>query len=131
MGTNVIYLADRVPSYRRSRPHASQPPSAAVPGDRPVPAPQPGGWAALARERAAQRRTLQPGAMQPGATHLGMALAAGGAGRTPAAPAAPALRVTCVAEDLGAGRCLGRVRISGRLIDVCAELDRLAAAEAA
>jgi hypothetical protein len=41
------------------------------------------------------------------------------------------LRVVRVVEDRHAGPASGRVVISGRMADVCAELDRLAAREAA
>ena len=45
-------------------------------------------------------------------------------------PASPTLRVTHLPDAWRAAGTSGRLRISGRLIDVCAELDRLAAAEA-
>ena len=41
------------------------------------------------------------------------------------------LRVVRVVEGAGAGASAGRMFISGRMADVCAELDRLAALEAA
>lgn len=109
MGTNVIQLADyRIPSYRRPR-HPAQ-------------AGADTGWSSQARRRAA--RTLA-------------AVAAPHAHATPptsvAAPRigpAPVLRVTQL-SDPSTPDAPARLRISGRLIDVCAELDRLAAAEAA
>jgi len=47
------------------------------------------------------------------------------------APAARPLRVVRVLDSQRAGRASGRVVLSGRMADVCAELDRLAALEAA
>jgi hypothetical protein len=47
-----------------------------------------------------------------------------------AAPARP-LRVVRAVDAQQNGRSMGRVVISGRMADVCAELDRLAALEAA
>ncbi|WP_432725513.1 hypothetical protein [Variovorax sp. W6] len=49
---------------------------------------------------------------------------------TAAAPARP-LRVVRVVDGKGQQRSANRVVISGRMADVCAELDRLAALEAA
>lgn len=46
-------------------------------------------------------------------------------------PAPPALRVVRVFEPSQPRAAAGRMVISGRLADVCAELDRLAAQEAA
>ena len=46
-------------------------------------------------------------------------------------PAARPLRVVRVLDSQRTGRASGRVVISGRMADVCAELDRLAALEAA
>lgn len=43
----------------------------------------------------------------------------------------PALRVVQVVEGTQAPHCAGRMVISGRMADVCAELDRLSAREAA
>lgn len=48
-----------------------------------------------------------------------------------AARPAPALRVLRVLEPHQPRTAAGRMVISGRMADVCAELDRLAAAEAA
>lgn len=50
---------------------------------------------------------------------------------TEAATAARPLRVVRIVEGQRAGSASGRVVISGRMADVCAELDRLAALEAA
>ena len=47
-----------------------------------------------------------------------------------AAASAPAVRVTHLVDVRQPAGDSGRLRISGRLIDVCAELERLAAAEA-
>ena len=44
---------------------------------------------------------------------------------------APALRVLRVAEIGPRSDCAGRMVISGRMADVCAELDRMVALEAA
>ncbi|MEK7344281.1 MAG: hypothetical protein AAB176_01190 [Pseudomonadota bacterium] len=49
----------------------------------------------------------------------------------PSASAAPALRVLRVTESDQRVKGAGRMVISGRMADVCAELDRLAALEAA
>ncbi len=46
-------------------------------------------------------------------------------------PLAPTLRVLRVAENGPRSDCAGRMVISGRMADVCAELDRLVALEAA
>lgn len=46
-------------------------------------------------------------------------------------PAARPLRVVRTVDAHQTGRRTGRVILSGRLVDVCAELDRLAALEAA
>ncbi|RYF74651.1 MAG: hypothetical protein EOO22_06585 [Comamonadaceae bacterium] len=48
-----------------------------------------------------------------------------------ASPAVRPLRVVRVLEGHRTGRASGRVVLSGRMADVCAELDRLAALEAA
>lgn len=52
------------------------------------------------------------------------------AGAPQVRPAARPLRVVRVMEPAAAGHAAGRMVISGRLADVCAELDRLAAQEA-
>lgn len=104
MGTNIIQLADYlVPSYRRARPARSRAASPAAPAS----------WSTMAHRRGAERLAL---ACNDGA-----------------APAelAPRVRVTRLADESGALLPAARLRISGRLIDVCAELERLAAAEAA
>ena len=51
--------------------------------------------------------------------------------RPPLLRVSPALRVVRVLEAGQAPACVGRMVISGRMADVCAELDRLAAREAA
>ncbi len=105
MGSNIIQLADHmVPSYRRLRPDRSCQPAAPA---------RPGAWSAMARERGAEKR---------------LAAASG-----PGVAAAPrrVVRVTQLADRCDAPASGARLRISGRLIDVCAELERLAAAEAA
>ena len=48
---------------------------------------------------------------------------------TPLTPATP-LRVVRLSEAGATPECAGRMRISGRMADVCAELDRLVAKEA-
>ena len=48
---------------------------------------------------------------------------------TPLQPATP-LRVVRLSEAGATPECAGRMRISGRMADVCAELDRLIAKEA-
>lgn len=50
--------------------------------------------------------------------------------RAAARPAGPALRVLRVFESNRAPCTAGRMVISGRMADVCAELDRIAASEA-
>ena len=105
MGTNVIQLADYlVPSYRR--PRAVRQPTAAS-----AAAPLP--WSAMARARVARQCATACN------DHDAPPIAAGKVrvARAADAPDTP---------DAGA-----RLRISGRLIDVCAELERLAAIEAA
>ena len=56
---------------------------------------------------------------------------AGTAGQASAPAAARPLRVVRTVDAQQPGRRAGRVVISGRMADVCAELDRLAALEAA
>ena len=107
MGTNVIQLADyRIPSYRRPR-HPAQAGADA-------------GWSSQARRRAA--RTLAAVAAPHATPPTSVA--------APRIGPAPVLRVTQL-SDPSTPDAPARLRISGRLIDVCAELDRLAAAEAA
>ncbi len=105
MGSNVIQLADYlVPSYRRPRPDRALAPAARE---------RSGSWSAMARDRAAEKR-----------------LAIGRESNPPAA--APAgVRVVRAAGRGESPSPDARLRISGRLIDVCAELERLAAAETA
>ncbi len=116
MGTNVIHLADwAVPSYRRNRRPAH---AASTPAD--------GSWSAMARRRVAQKHAAEPAAGQP---TLALVPAAA-APCTPAAASTPTVRITRLVDVRQPAGDSGRLRISGRLIDVCAELDRLAAAEA-
>lgn len=104
MGTNIIQLADYlVPSYRRSRPAGARAADSAVSAS----------WAAMAQRRVAER----------------LARACNDAA-TPGGPA-QRVRVTGATDEAGAPLPAARLRISGRLVDVCAELERLAAAEAA
>lgn len=104
MGTNVIQLADYlVPSYRRPRHERT------LAGHRP--SGLSGSWSAMARERAAAKHLAS--VREP----------------DPAAGTTPGVRVTHLVGG-GPASPRARLRISGRLIDVCAELDRLAAAEA-
>jgi hypothetical protein len=56
--------------------------------------------------------------------------AGGGAAAASTAPALP-LRVVRMVDSQHPGRAAGRMVISGRMADVCAELDRLVALEAA
>lgn len=109
MGSNVIHLADwAVPSYRRPRRKAATADAARLDS----------AWRALARQRGVQQSLagLPASAPQPGAAD------------TAPASRPPALRVTRLVDARQPDG--GRLRISGRLIDVCAELDRLAAVEA-
>ncbi|MBP7531826.1 MAG: hypothetical protein KA775_08395, partial [Ottowia sp.] len=82
-------------------------------------------WSAMARRRVAQRRAAEQAAGQ-------RTLALVPAAETAGAPATgtPAVRVTHLVDARQPAGDSGRLRISGRLIDVCAELERLAAAEA-
>ena len=59
-----------------------------------------------------------------------MPLAPGNAAGFPGAVPAPARRATTVVRRVSAHGGSGRVVIAGRMADVCAELDRLAASEA-
>ena len=131
MGTNIIHLADfAVPSYRRARAPALRlvnPGAAAPQGDGHTD----GLWSTMARRRAAQKLRAVP---------RGEALAAVGpvsAGAcVQARPQGGPVRVSPSPDAGGvtgspSARAAGRLRISGRLIDVCAELERLAAAETA
>lgn len=132
MGTNVIYLAGlAVPSYRRTRT------AAARAGATATVATIPGTWAEGARQRAAQKQARPASASGAAANEQPLAPvdegAARGAVNQAAAPGGqlpPVLRVTRLVDAWPAPGCGGRLRLSGRLIDVCTELDRLAAAEA-
>lgn len=109
MGTNIIQLADyRIPSYRRAR--------------RATPERTETGWASQARRRAERATT---GTAAP-CNLVALPTPAAAPHNRPA----PVLRVTQL-RNPGTPDAPARLRISGRLIDVCAELERLAAAEAA
>ena len=87
--------------------------------------PQLGGRRATAFDARADLRYV---AVRPVCTpHAGTPVA----GSTHAPAAARALRVVRTVDAQQPGRRAGRVVISGRMADVCAELDRLAALEAA
>lgn len=96
-----------VPALRQRRRMARSPAGATAP------AAPPSLWAQAAQARARAR-------------------AEGGAVAAPAVPAATAVRVTRFAEAANANTHgpVRHLRICGRLGDVCAELDRLVAAEA-
>ena len=102
MGTNVFYLGDQLRVPSYRRTRA-----------RPTGAVTQGPWVAMARRRAA----------------LPLAPAGDACNDAPTRPA-PAVRVSRSGSGLAADGA-GRLRISGRLVDVCAELERLAAAETA
>ena len=134
VASNVIYLADlpaggSIPAYRRARLRVAAPAgnggsSTAAGSSAAVTAPAPASWVAAAQRRAAQR---VGGALKPQAP-----------AETPArqllATDAPVRSVVGV----GVGRPVsapnpsrpGSLRLTGRLVDVCAELERLARAEA-
>ena len=98
--SKVLYLADyRVPSHQRRAAHLRQQPAGAS-----------GAWARTAQARAAGHAPpVARSAAQP--------------------PATGAVRVTHFAEAANAHGTARKLRICGRLADVCAELERLAAAE--
>lgn len=98
----VVQLADyRVPSHQRRAAERRQQPVAA-----------PGAWARMAQARAALLAGAEP------------------LSRRPAPHAVQPVRVTHFDEAANAQGPAPRLRICGRLADVCAELERLAAAEA-
>ena len=100
----VVVLADhRVPSHRRRAAEQRQLPIGA-----------PGAWARMAQARAGGHSAASPDAGQPSA----------------AASPAGAVRVTHFADAAKTRGPVRRLRICGRLSDVCAELERLVAAEA-
>ncbi len=102
-----LFPAFTVPSFRRRT--ASSPTQAASSGEQ---------WAHAARRRAALRlvESSFPASLPTSATCR------------PPLPAQP-LRVMRLVEAGQAPGTAGRLRLSGRLADVCAELDRMAAAE--
>ena len=71
--------------------------------------------------------------MSSGLRYVGVRPSCGLRQGAPAAAGAPArpLRVVRTVDAQQPGRAAGRVVISGRMADVCAELDRLVALEAA
>jgi len=101
-----LLSAFAVPSFRR-RPVLPQA-QAALSGEH---------WASLARRRAALRLVESP-----------CATALSAHPSQPLLPPQP-LRVMRLVEAGQAPGTAGRLRLSGRLADVCAELDRMAAAE--
>ncbi len=115
MGTNIIQIADYlVPSYRRTHRLAG----AAASGSPDPATPPPGDAAAALARRRVARPTATVGHQSP-------------APATPLRPElVPVVRTAHSSETRIRGHS-GRLRISGRLSDVCAELERLAAAEAA
>ena len=113
MGTNVIYLDDlasapSIPAYRRARLRALGP--ATDCSARVTAAPAPASWVAAAQRRAALRLAAAPVTARPATT----------------LPVQPIDQATVPSAS---GRT-GALRLSGRLVDVCAELERLAQAEA-
>ena len=115
MGTNVIYLEDlasasSIPAFRRARLRALPPPAEG--GPLPAAAPAPASWKAAAQRRAALR--LAPAAA-PRPDHA----------TSRADSALPAQRAAVAPAGFS-----GPLRLTGRLVDVCAELERLAQAEA-
>ncbi|WP_123812283.1 hypothetical protein [Ottowia oryzae] len=132
VASNVIYLADMpaggsIPAYRRARWRVAAPvdtgSSSTAAGSSAAPtALAPASWVAAAQRRAAQR--------------------VGGAPKPPApaeTPARPLLATDAPVRSVAAvGRAVsapnpsrpGSLRLTGRLVDVCAELERLARAEA-
>jgi len=80
------------------------------------------------RARTARRQcaAAHPGVLVQRAQHAPTAAAAAAVAR----PCRP-LRVVRIVEPARAAKDAGRMRISGRMADVCAEIDRLAAIEAA
>ena len=120
MGNNVIHLADwAVPSYRRQRVAAPRPAASASSAS--------GAWSEMARQRVAQRQAL---AQDSGQRTLALVPSAETPPATPPQPHTHAVRVTRPVDARHAPDASGRLRISGRLVDVCAELERLATAEA-
>ncbi|MEZ5608752.1 MAG: hypothetical protein R3E52_16995 [Burkholderiaceae bacterium] len=100
--SKVVCLADyRTPSIQRVAAQRRQQPMDA-----------PGAWSRMAQARAAALAHPEPSARL-----------------TAAAPAVGLVRVTHFADAAAAHGTVRRLRICGRLADVCAELERLAAAE--
>ncbi len=129
MGTNVIYLAglasapsgaaapapSSIPAYRRAR-QRNQLASGGAPAQsstRPS-AYSPASWVIAAQRRAAMRLA---------AAELPLV--------TPSTSAKLDHELRVSIPEGQTGDRMGRLRLSGRLVDVCAELERLAQAEAA
>ena len=121
MGSNIIHLSDfAVPSYRRTRAagvHTTQALATGPEGDSGIGSGS--AWASMARQRAAQKWQVTP--------ERNGALTA----PTADSEASNAAVLPLHAKRVATTPCAGAVRLSGRLADVCAELERLAAAEAA
>ncbi len=117
MGSNIIQLRNHtVPSYQRPRTPAAR--AAQAPAANPAESGRPS-WTTMARQRAAQKW----GARLEHGAHAEVPSAAPMANDGAAQPPWPVRAATMPNA--------GAVRLSGRLADVCAELERLAAAEAA
>ena len=131
VSSNVIYLADlpagaSIPAYRRARlrlapPVRSNPSPIAALSSAAVTAPAPASWVFAAQRRAAQR--------------IGSALKPSATANVPAqsrrAGDAPVRSIGAVgAVSVPNPVRPGGLRLTGRLVDVCAELERLAQAEA-
>ena len=80
-------------------------------------------------QRPLQHYALRPRAID--ATNKVAARAVSTRTNGPKTPQTPALRVVRVVDSSQGLNTVGRMVISGRMADVCAELDRLAACEAA
>jgi len=112
MRAHIIALADYlVPSYRRTR----RPGDAGHRTHAARQAPD-SGWSVLVRQRTTHAPDIDRGHHPSGSE--------------PGPSAAAPVRTVCLTDRQVPG-APARLRISGRLIDVCAELERLAAAEAA
>ena len=105
MGNNVYFLSDfaqaTTPSYRRRAPSSHGTQS-------------PGVWSTLARSRGVQKLATVSNDSATSSSVIPLAT----------------VRITHLPDSAQSPAATGRLRISGRLADVCAELDRLAEAEA-
>lgn len=97
------------------------------------------GWLTAAGAPRRQRVRLQSQALRPGpvrgdayASHAGAPMRSACSTHGQAAPSRPPrpLRVLRIVDTSHVAASAGRMLISGRMADVCAELDRLAAQEA-